>query len=314
MTTIPKLSIIFVLIFVVILGLFSAKSVNAADCTSHTTKQCVSNIVYWYNSCGALESIYQNCNTTNQTCQNGQCAGQVSATTTTPAPTSNQTLSPSIISAPNNPSLSGVSALQNQNKSLIISIFGQKASLGTVSYGSDGKQNNSETLQWVKNINTTNNDKINFLLIIKNISETPADSVLVKTDNANNITHAGDLKINNTASDSNIVSEINLGTIGPKDSQIISFTGPVLSQGGQNTIRVIASINSGGVLYDSDYLTVNIAPADNVILATTSNAEKTSTSNGIINNFKKNWHIWIAICLVLIVVFIIIFKKLSSNL
>jgi len=60
----------------------------AADyCVSHTSTQCISNISYWYNSCGVLEDINQNCNTTNQICQNGQCVNKAPTPTATPNPT-----------------------------------------------------------------------------------------------------------------------------------------------------------------------------------------------------------------------------------
>ncbi|TSC94058.1 MAG: Uncharacterized protein CEN87_654, partial [Parcubacteria group bacterium Licking1014_1] len=51
----------------------SIQSTNVLDrCASHSTKQCVGSIVYWYNSCGVREDIFQQC-AINQTCQNAQC-------------------------------------------------------------------------------------------------------------------------------------------------------------------------------------------------------------------------------------------------
>ena len=44
----------------------------APTCTTHTTKQCSGSAVYWYNSCGAKEDIFQQC-ASNQICQNAQC-------------------------------------------------------------------------------------------------------------------------------------------------------------------------------------------------------------------------------------------------
>jgi len=44
----------------------------ANACTSHSAKQCSGNAVYWYNSCGTIEDIFQQC-TSSQTCQNAQC-------------------------------------------------------------------------------------------------------------------------------------------------------------------------------------------------------------------------------------------------
>jgi len=44
----------------------------APVCNSHLTKQCSGNSVYWYNSCGTKEDLFQTCNS-NQTCQDAQC-------------------------------------------------------------------------------------------------------------------------------------------------------------------------------------------------------------------------------------------------
>jgi hypothetical protein len=45
---------------------------NTPVCTTHSTKQCSGNDVYWYNSCGTKEDVFQQC-TSNQVCQNAQC-------------------------------------------------------------------------------------------------------------------------------------------------------------------------------------------------------------------------------------------------
>ncbi|MFH1610536.1 MAG: hypothetical protein ABIA91_01470, partial [Patescibacteria group bacterium] len=48
-------------------------------CLTHSTKQCSGNSVYWYNSCGVKEDIFQNC-TSNQICQNAQCVDIICST------------------------------------------------------------------------------------------------------------------------------------------------------------------------------------------------------------------------------------------
>jgi hypothetical protein len=287
MNKIGKLSVINGLICVTVLTLLLAYPLksNAADyCALHAKKQCISNIVYWYNSCGVLEDVYQNCNTTNQICQNAQC---VNKTTDQNTVIQNQTTTNQ--SATNQ---TAISQNQIQNGNLIISIFGKKE---------------SEPLQWDKNISATDNDKINFLLIVKNSSDLPIDNVSVKTDVTNNIAYANDLKIDNLSLAGDIVSGVDLGTIALKTSKIISFTGSIMAQTNQVVAQITANINSGNMLYDSDYLTINIANKPTVNTATV------APDNFITRNLKKNWYIWIIIIILLIVVFIIIFRKLSSN-
>lgn len=52
----------------------------------HALKGCVYNSVYWYDSYGTENDLYQNCNSTSATCSNGQCIGGKAATYTPPPP------------------------------------------------------------------------------------------------------------------------------------------------------------------------------------------------------------------------------------
>ncbi|MHB8871906.1 MAG: hypothetical protein ACYC5G_05630, partial [Candidatus Doudnabacteria bacterium] len=43
------------------------------NCSSHYSKRCLGNDVYWYDSCGNQEGVFQDCTTTNKVCNNGVC-------------------------------------------------------------------------------------------------------------------------------------------------------------------------------------------------------------------------------------------------
>ncbi len=298
MTKIRKLLIINGLVCLVFLALFlpNTTKVSAAYCAPYVTKQCISNIVYWYNSCGVLQDIYQNCNTTNQICQNGQCVQKAPSFTPTPAPiyTPNPTPKPTPILT--------ITSNQNQNAHLGVSIFGQKE---------------SDNSQLGKNISATNNDKINFLLVIKNSSSLQIDNVSVRTDITDNMAYTDNLQIDNLPSAGNIVSGIDLGTIPANTSRMITFTGSVLPQTNKNPLQIVANISAGNIVYDSDYLMINInaqATPNNIATSNIATAAiSTPTDNSFTANFKKNWYIWIAVVIVLIFIFIIIFRRLSSN-
>ncbi|MFI5205738.1 MAG: hypothetical protein ACHQVK_02255, partial [Candidatus Paceibacterales bacterium] len=47
----------------------------SVNCIPNASRQCISNIAYWYDSCGAVQSIYQNCGAMGQACQSGNCVG-----------------------------------------------------------------------------------------------------------------------------------------------------------------------------------------------------------------------------------------------
>lgn len=55
----------------------SSGACTAASYTYHSLKGCENNIVYWYDSLGYRQDVYQNCPASGQTCQNGQCIGQI---------------------------------------------------------------------------------------------------------------------------------------------------------------------------------------------------------------------------------------------
>ena len=50
---------------------------NTGNYIFHSSKGCVNNASYWYDSLGAKQDVYKNCNATSQTCQNGECVGIV---------------------------------------------------------------------------------------------------------------------------------------------------------------------------------------------------------------------------------------------
>jgi hypothetical protein len=270
---------------------------KAVVCSSHTSKQCISNILYWYNSCGALESLAQNCNNTNQICQSGQCVNKP-ITQTSPTPNNP---SPTIVGNSPKPT-----PTQNQSS-------GEDLSLAMFAI------DQTSAPVWAKTINVKNNDNLQFLIMVKNNSKNPIADASVQIDFTSVIAYTGNLKINGADINQNPLSGINLPTIDPKTSIIISFTGAAKSDTNQSGLQIVTSISDSKIIYDSDFVTFNIVTANQTPQISTSPvATKTPASsqvkqNPILDNLKKNWYLWIAALIVLVAVFIIIFRKLSSN-
>lgn len=238
-------------------------------CASHAIKGCVNNSVYWYNSCGTQQDLYQNCGVINGTCQDGQCKV-------------NQPIL--------QPAVKPFAVIYKAEENLIISVFGKKE---------------SDPLQWEKNVSVLNNDKIDFLITVKNISDSPINNVLVKADIGNSIEYADNLKVDNIAFNESIISGIDLGTMPSNTAKALSFTGLARSQNNQVLVKITATVNSGN-MSDSDFFTVNIEPAK-------TNVNTAALGNSPIADFFKKWYIWATLAIVLIFLFIIIFRKLSSN-
>ena len=331
----------------------STSLVNAANCTQNSTKQCISNISYWYNSCGALQSVYQNCNLTNQTCQNGECIGNTASSTTNQNSINTTTTnyvqnyrtncynnniywysSTAIVqgiyknctdtntctldNCQDNACINiikcdgstcainsadyityckgsvAVNPVQNQNLqtqsgSLSVSFFGAKESNPT---------------EWQKTINASNNEHINFLVTVKNSSQSVINDVTVTANLGTAVSYSGNLKINNIASTDSIVSGINIGTLPAATSNVISFSAIVQMQTNQ-AVPITVKVNSGAA-QDFDTVTIN---------ATTASTQNNlpAASDNVFISFIKQWYLWTIVIIVLIGLFIIIFRRLSSN-
>lgn len=280
----PKLSSFFwganVVLGIIIILTLAAPAHAGVQCTSYATKKCISNISYWHDSCGVLQTIAQNCNFTNQICQNGQCVNKA------PQPSPGQNLG--VICKDY---CKTVSQDQPQAKNLVISIFAKKQ---------------SDPLQWQKYVSAGNNENLDFLLVVKNISNSPADNVSVKADITNNIAYTGSLKIDDAPSTGNVVSGISLGTIPPNTSKSVTFSGATQAAGAQN-IQITSTAGTDSTA-DSDSLTVNVAPPGQDSIDTGAGAKAYP-----IVEFIKRWYVWIIIIGVLITLFVIIFRRLSSN-
>lgn len=257
------------------------------SCASHAIKGCINNAVYWYNSCGTQQEVYQNCSATNQTCQNGACAG--TQTYYNPQPTLKPVLK---IPAP-------------KSKDIIITIFGK---------------NEPTPLQWEKDFNVFNKDTIDFLITVKNISNSPIDNVLVTANMTSNIEYTDNLKINGVGSNDNILSGVNLGTVLANTSKAISFTGSAEAKDPQHGVKITGTVNSNTVS-DSDFFVVNIDVAktnQNAQIPQVTPEQPTATAsvssgNSFVNNFLKRWYLWVFVLAILGTLFVVIFKKLSKE-
>lgn len=281
-------------IYLAIVLLFLARPLpsEAANCTMRATKQCISNIVYWYDSCGALQEVAQNCNLTNQLCQQAQCVNKAtlptqSATTPTPAPASQPTSTQTQNQAP--------------DENIAVALFAKKE---------------TGDATWDKNITAAVNDKIDFLLVVKNTSAHQLDNVLVTATLTDAVAYTGNLKIGTLSSAGNIASGVAMGSLPPKASEVLSFTATAAAPTNQGGMQIIATANASGGAYDSDfvvaYTNAQISPGAAPTTITTT-ATAPAAPNSFVNNLKKNWYIWVIILIILAVVFIIIFRRLSSN-
>ncbi len=334
---------------VLLIAIPGPASADTAYCTSNATKQCIGNIVYWYNSCGALESIAQNCNVTGQVCQSAQCV-----TVNKP----NQPVQPTQPAAPvynhyttacyqnnlywynqqgavqdifkncnDNNSCTNDSCGVNQcvnaltcdgstcavNSPDYIAYCQNSGTPSTISSAPFASltislfaKKEADVLQWSKTISATGSETMAFIMVVKNASAATANNVTVRTNLPAGIAYAGNLNINNADAAGNLAAGINLGTFAAKESKIITFSGTTQPQTIAANVVITATVTiDNSILTDTDTITITIPAGQSSITTTT-------TSSGFMD-FLKKWYVWLIITAVLAVLFVIIFRRLSSS-
>ncbi len=319
MKTIQKLIIFGVILFLGISGGFFATKAQTF-CSSNATLRCVGNSVFWYDSCGKQQSWVKDC---FNGCQNGQCIN--------PQPSyvkhfkegcsngdlywydSNGTINDLYKSCSDNNECTKDSCLGNKcvnegdckNKTMP-SVSAVVAPLGVldISVFCGIKDNN---FNFSKNITVVADQTINCLVIVKNTTTSPVNDITVRADIPTEIINTSELKIDGLSFNGNITSGINIGNFTPNLSKIITFEGKVQSLITQVSAKQTTGIISSGNLSASDSLTINFQP----IIAGNITAPVADSSPFV--KFLKRWYIWILSAIVLFFLFLIIFKRVSSN-
>lgn len=269
--------------------------------TKHYIKSCNNNNLYWYDSNGASNDVYKNCSDNNQCtadgCANSQCVNQARCDGSTCA----------VGSADYCSTCKHVGdGVCNCDETPCSAPSDCKASTGGGLDTSTFCEVESTSANWSKNITVTAGQNISCLIIIKNTSATSINDVTVRADIPVEIVGTSELKIDGKAFNGNITSGINLGNFSSNVSKTIVFEGKTQSPITQVSAKQIIGIASSGALSSSDSLVINFQPT--VAGAATASLESSSFAE-----FFKRWYIWILIALVLIFLFIVIFRRLSSS-
>lgn len=252
-----------------------ANQVIYTNYTKHYVKSCNNNNVYWYDSNSTINDLYKNCNDNNElttdTCSKGKCVNELKDVVT-PTDCPAQTVCP----------------IAGLNTSTFCNVEGASTN-------------------WSKNISISAGEQINCLMIVKNLSNDPANDVTVRADIPTEINTISDVKIDGIASTGNITSGINLGNFSPNSSKIITFSGKAQSPITEASGKQITGMATSGSISGSDSLVVNFKAT--IAGASTASLEKSSP----FVDFLKRWYLWILIAIVLVFLFIVIFRRLSTN-
>ena len=129
---------------------------------------------------------------------------------------------------------------------------------------------------------------------------------MVRADITDQVEYTGNLEIDNAALNANIINGIDLGALSEKTSKVISFTGTVKKDAQKSALQITASATSGTTA-DSDIAFINVGGPQ-----VKNNFAAALGSSPLVQFLKRSWF-WIIVTIILIGLFIVIFRRLSTN-
>jgi len=324
-------------------------------CISHASAKCAGNDIYWYDSCGNVQDLYQSCQ--GQTCSGNSCV------VIQPVYTKNYKKAcykGSIYWYDSNNSVQDLfKDCQDNNQCTVdgcannkcentLKCDGSACSMGSDDYCNscnhigDGSCNCQETnaaapqdckaninennntpadsgnidvsllcknlalsSDWSKDVTMSENQEISCMITVKNSTILKADNVLVSVQLPNDVAYADNLQLNGVPIEGDIISGYNLGLIESGKSETVIFNAKTQSIAVQGMKQVTASASFGNLL-DSDVLSLNFVP---------SAIESAAVSGAPVwfSEFLKRWFAWIFVGAILVFLFIVVFRRLSSE-
>lgn len=316
---------------------------NYSNCNYHAYRLCVGNNIYWYDSCGNQQDLFQSCSGTNMICRYGQCTYYQPVPVPNPYIThySTKCFNDGIYwydsygaintlyktCADNNTcTLDSCSAKKCSN---VLKCDGSTCATGSQDYNTYCQTSapavtpaatgglsisffvkpTVSSVQWQKSIELGPNSTAYFSISVANNSTTQINGVNVSANIPNQIASLGNLQVDGVAMSGDIITGINIGSLALKTTKVITFEGKTQTIASQSTSPAGANITANGAM-QSDSLSINFStsPAGQP----TASVSASKDSIGILD-FLKRWYLWILVGLVLLFLFVVVFRRLSSN-
>ena len=315
---------------------------NYSNCTYHAYKLCQGNNVYWYDSCGTQQDLYSTC-TNGLVCQYGQCTTYVPVTPPQPTYYAHYKTSCYNNSVYWYDSLNVLNSLYKNcddgnsctidscsaNKcvntqkcdgstcALTSSDYSKYCKINTVpapvpvmsptalSVSLFTKENASST-QWAKSAQVNSDASIYFMISVVNNSAVQADNITISSNIPTEITSLGNLQVNGVPITGDIVTGVNIGSIAPATSKTVTFEGKTQTISANATKQASAATTISGVT-QSDTVSLNLVPG--LAAASVTGAQAVPG----LWEFLGRWYLWILGALILIFLFVMIYRRLSSE-
>jgi len=203
---------------------------NVTSCTSHATSRCDSGGVYWFDSCGNRQELYQAC-TGNQYCSGNTCVNN----------NNNQCTSHSqmrcngsqvqwydscgnaqevVQTCSNTQYCSGNTCINNYNNNT-----GNQ--YGNLQVNVQVRNVSAGGFGWSNSINASPSDILQFQITVQNTGNQTANNVVVTDNLPPNIYFQNTLTTDGSANSGNITAGLNIGSIAPGQTRTITFQAQV---------------------------------------------------------------------------------------
>jgi len=250
--------------------------------------------VYWFDSRGVRQGKYQECSDGNEctidSCQGGSCVHELKCDGSTCAKDSEDYCQSCEHCG---------DGVCNCGEDISSCSEDCTTTCATVSILAKKEK---EPIQWVKNLELSSGEKIDFLMVIANGSEQTLKDVVVKTEIPEGIVYKGELKIDGSSSKGDITSGIELGDLSPSAVKTIAFKGIIPSDYSEKGEKEIVGTIKTEKFSNSDSLRITLK------------GSKGFSGAGLaaIGFLVRQWYFWVLVIIALIFLFFFAFRRLFS--
>ena len=150
------------------------------------------------------------------------------------------------------------------------------------------------------------NSEIYFRVTVENNGANQIDNIAVSAEMPGEVASVGNVQIDGASVARDIVSGVNIGSLAALSSKNVTFEGRTQAFSAMEAKQASVKITAGGA-EKTDSLEIAFDPSK-----TGSAAVSGAVSSGF-SDFLKRWYLWILVGVVLVFLFVIVFRRLSTN-
>jgi len=277
---------------------------------AHSQISCYGENLYWFDSLGTVNSLYRSCSDKNEctidNCKSAKCINALKCDGSTCAPESDDFKKYcSSINCGNGECDKELGETEDTCSSDCKTEADNPIEIEGVSISFFTKKEVSSQ-QWDKSVQVGQNGTVYFMITINNSSDSQIDDVFVSVNIPSEISYLGNLTVDGVALSGDIVSGVDIGSVQPVSKKTITFEGKTQTFSIQESKDAVAFISSVEP-HQSDSISINFDANQSGSAAISSVPMQEQ-----IRIFLKRWYMWIIAGLVMIFLFVIVFKRISS--